>query len=315
MKKVLVLSLSVFVLISMFTYIITPVSTLFQYLVNAERSIAGLTVERIKIDELDIEYLRGGSGPPLVLLHGFGADKDNWNRISRYLVHDFDVIAIDLPGFGNSTKNIELDYDVHSQVKRLKRITDALNLTEFSLAGSSMGGYIAGNFAVQYPNTVQHLWLISPFGVENAQLSEMFLATKKGLNPMVLPRTDEEFMALFDFLFVDPPYIPSPIVSHLASEAAKRIEINAKIFQQIHRMQNGVPHPDLPLDKALEDYSGPVLISWGDKDRVLHLSGALVLQQVVPKAKLEIMSNVGHLPMMEVPSTAAESFLSFTGKP
>ncbi|MDP2571885.1 alpha/beta hydrolase [Vibrio penaeicida] len=311
MKKILLLSFSGFVLIAIIAYTVTPIPTLFRYVASAERSMAGLELKKIQVGELDIEYLRGGSGPPLVLLHGFGADKDNWVRISGDLVSDFDVIAIDLPGFGNSTQNIALDYDVLSQVKRVKRITEALNLTEFNLAGSSMGGYIAGNFAAQYPNTVEHLWLISPFGVEDSEVSEMFVATKKGLNPMVLPRTEAEFMELLDFLFVEPPFIPSPIVHHLAGKAKERVEINTKIFEQIHRMNDGEPRPDLPLDSVLENYGGSILITWGEKDRVLHVSGASVLKQVIPHAQLDIASDVGHLPMVETPSETAQSFLSF----
>ncbi|KPZ68124.1 Lipase 3 precursor [Shewanella sp. P1-14-1] len=295
-----------------FLYTVTPVSTLFHYLIKTERSMASLDVNRVKVGELEIEYLRGGSGPQLVLLHGFGADKDNWNRLSGYLVDQFDVIAIDLPGFGNSTKNIALDYDVASQVDRLHRITAAIGLEKFSLAGSSMGGYIAGNFAAQYPNSVDKLWLISPFGVEGAQFSDMFAATKKGLAPIVLPKTEAEFSALFDFLFVEPPFIPSPIIRYLASQVSENIAINSKIFEQIHRMKNGEPHPDLPLDKVLNNYKGPVLVMWGDKDRVLHVSGASVLKQVIPHARLAVMTDVGHLPMVEVPSATAESFLTFT---
>ncbi|MCW8349187.1 alpha/beta hydrolase [Vibrio sp. ZSDZ65] len=312
MAKYVATSLIGLIVIVVSAYLIMPASTLFQYLIMTERSMANLEVKQVKVDELNIEYLRGGSGPQLVLLHGFGADKDNWNRLSSYLVGEFDVIAIDIPGFGNSTKNIELDYDVRSQVERLKRISDALGLDEFTLAGSSMGGYIAGNFAAQYPEIIDHLWLISPFGVEGSEVSEMFSATKKGLPPVVLPRTEAEFSELFDFLFVDPPFIPSPIVSYLSSKVSESLEINTKIFEQIHRMNNGTPQPDLPLEKVLANYDGSVLISWGDKDRVLHVSGASVLKQVIPQAKLDIASNVGHLPMVEQPQATAESFLMFT---
>lgn len=315
MKKTLIVSFSALIFLFTFIYVITPSSTLFRYMISSERSVAGLELERIKVDELEIEYLRGGSGPPLVLLHGFGADKDNWNRISGYLVEHFDVIAIDLPGFGNSTRDIELDYDVFSQVARLKQITDALNLVEFNLAGSSMGGYIAGNFAAQYPRKVKKLWLISPFGVASSETSEMFTATQKGLNPVVLPRTETEFLELFDFLFVNPPFIPSVVIQHLALKSEERVKINTKIFDQIHRMNQGKPQPDSPLDRVLKNYNGSVLISWGEKDRVLHVSGAAVLKQIIPNAKIEIIKNVGHLPMVETPLAIAESFLSFAAAP
>ena len=274
----------------------------------------GLHLHELKTDELKIEYLRGGSGVPLVLLHGFGADKDNWNRVSGYFTEHFDVIAIDLPGFGNSTDDIELDYDVFTQVSRLKVILDKLKIREFNLAGSSMGGYIAGNFAAQYPKRIKNLWLISPFGVNGSEKSEMFSAIQNGQNPMVLPRTELEFMQLLDFLFVEPPYIPGPIVKHLASKAEKRAVLNTKIYEQIHRMKDGQAHPDSPLDEVLKNYDGPVLVSWGEEDRILHISGANILQKVMPQAQISTMANVGHLPMMEKPQETADSFLAFTLK-
>ncbi|WP_338593106.1 alpha/beta hydrolase [Shewanella khirikhana] len=311
MKKYLALGILGLIATMAILYAVTPVSTLYQYLIATERSIAHLEVKRLNVDELEIEYLRGGSGPTLVLLHGFGADKDNWSRIARYLVDDFDVIAIDLPGFGNSTKDISLNYDVGSQVARLKRITDVLGLDTFSIAGSSMGGYIAGNFAVKYPEAVKNLWLISPLGVEGAQASEMFIATQHGAAPVVLPRTDAEFSALLDALFVEAPFIPSPIVSYLSAKAVESVELNSKIFEQIHRMRDGKPHPDAPLDIVLTHYTGPVLITWGDKDRVLHVSGAAVLKGVVPQARVNILADVGHLPMVESPDVTADAFLAF----
>ncbi|MBE1301388.1 MAG: alpha/beta fold hydrolase [Alteromonadaceae bacterium] len=297
--------------IAILVYLLTPTAALYQFILNTERSLAGLELKKIEIDQLEIEYLRGGKGPVLILLHGFGANKDNWNKLSGHLVEQFDVIAIDVPGFGNSTKDFELDYDVLSQVDRVKRFTEALNLDQFSLAGSSMGGYIAGNFAARYPLLVDNLWLISPFGVRTTQLSDMFAATKNGEQPAVLPRNETEFMNLFTFLFVEPPFIPSPILRHLASEAKASADLNSKIFQQIHRMKEGEPNPDMPLDSVLREYEGQVLITWGGKDRVLHVSGAKVLKKTLPHAELDINENVGHLPILEIPSKTAETFISF----
>ena len=301
----------VLILLLLCAYVIVPSSTLFQYMISAERSIAGLKLQRLKTETLEIEYLRGGTGTTLVVLHGFGADKDNWNRLSGYLTDHFDVVAIDLPGFGNSTSNINLEYDVFSQVSRLNDILNALEIDKMHLAGSSMGGYIAGNYAAQFPDKVNKLWLISPFGVMNSEICEMFSAVKNGHNPVVLPRTESEFQQLFDFLFVEPPFIPETIIKHLASKAKERVEINTKIFDQIHRMSNGVPQPDSPLDLVLKSYNGSVLVLWGNNDRVLHVSGAEVLKQVIPKATISIMKNVGHLPMMERPKETADLFLTF----
>ncbi|MVW77136.1 alpha/beta fold hydrolase [Pseudomonas xionganensis] len=313
MVKNILASASAIVVIAILAYLVVPDSKLYSYIVGVERVYAGLELKRLELDGLEVEYLRGGSGRPLILLHGFGANKDNWNRISRYLVKNFDVVAIDLPGFGNSTKSPDLDYDVRTQVERLRLIVDALNIDNFNMAGNSMGGYIAGNFAAKYPENVQSLWLISPFGIHGSELSEMFELTQKGGHPPILPRTSREFAELLDYLFVNPPYIPSPILDHLAAESELNVDVNEKAFDQIHRMKRGTPHPELPLDKVLASYKRPVLISWGERDRVLHWSGSLALKNAIPHAKIEIIKNVGHLPMVESPAKTAMSFLSFYG--
>lgn len=302
----IVLTLSVTALIAL-----TPTSKLFELITKVERQFSGLSSHTIKLEDVTIKYLRGGRGEPLIMLHGFGADKDNWTRIAKHLSKHYDVIALDIPGFGESTQTLALDYDVFSQVRRLESFANALNIEQFHLAGSSMGGYIAGNFAAKRAEKVKTLWLISPFGVMTAEPSEMFIAVKNGANPAVLPRNETEFSDLFDFLFVEPPFIPSPIVTHLAQKSAERVIINTKIFEQMHRMKDNRPYPDSPLEQALVDYKGKVLVTWGDKDRVLHVDGASVLSSILPQAAIDIMKDVGHLPMLEKPQSSAQTFIAF----
>lgn len=307
----LLIMIGLLILLCVVMYVITPTSTLYQFLLSIERSIARLYLARLQVDEQSIEYLRGGSGEPLLLLHGFGADKDHWNRIAGNLGDHFDVIAIDLPGFGNSSHEIQHDYDVQNQVRRLKKIVDALGLTQFHLAGSSMGGYIAGNFAATYPNYIKNLWLISPLGVENSAHSEMFKAMKAGQQPWVLPRTPSEFNVLYSHLFVKKPFVPSVVLNHLGTIAEQRLALNSKIFSQIHSIEHGEPTFNKPLDSVLQHYSSNVFITWGDQDRILHVSGAHGLKQVLPHAHIDIQNNVGHLPMLEQPLKTAQPFIRF----
>jgi pimeloyl-ACP methyl ester carboxylesterase len=300
------------ILVLYIVYRLVPTATLFQVLLKLDRRAAGLEVYQVQVDDFQIEYSRGGQGAPLLLLHGFGADKDNWNRVARYLKNHYDVIAIDLPGFGNSSKNIDSDYDVFSQIARVKQLMDRLSIGRFHIAGNSMGGYIAGNFAALYPERVETLLLLNPFGVVGSQTSEMFVAVKQGGNPVVLPRNQDEFKQLFNFLFVSPPFVPSAIVDFLGQQVEQLVPLNTKIFNQIHQMNKGEPQPESPLNVVLKDYKASVLVMWGQKDRVLHASGAEVLKKELPQAKIVVMSDIGHLPMVESPKHTAEEFLLFT---
>ena len=96
-----------------------------------ERQLAGLTSRQVQVGEFNLHYYEGGpqGAETILMVHGFGADKDNWLRFSRPLTARYHVIALDLPGFGDSSKP-DASYDVGSQVERLHAF--AINL--FGLA-------------------------------------------------------------------------------------------------------------------------------------------------------------------------------------
>jgi hypothetical protein len=99
-------------------YFLLPEVT-FDLLRKAERSAGDLKQRSIEVKGLRIEYLEGGKGDALVLLHGFGANKDNWDRIAKYLTPHFRVIAPDLPGFGESSPAPDGDYGIRVQAERV----------------------------------------------------------------------------------------------------------------------------------------------------------------------------------------------------
>src|SRR5438309_6694007 len=82
-----------------------------------ELSSAGLRRASVEIPGHHVEYLIGGKGEPLVLLHGFAADKSNWVRVAKFLTPQFEVVAPDLPGFGESTRDANARYAIADQVE------------------------------------------------------------------------------------------------------------------------------------------------------------------------------------------------------
>src|SRR5437762_149045 len=104
-----------------------------------QHAVGGLRVRSVAIPGFTIAYLDGGSGEPLVLVHGIGADKDNFAPIVPWLRGVGRVIALDLPGFGESSKPMDGDYSIDAQAGRLGQFLDALALPRVHLAGSSMG--------------------------------------------------------------------------------------------------------------------------------------------------------------------------------
>lgn len=278
----------------------------FGFLQQVERRLAGLKQTYLEVDGLRIEYLEGGKGDVLVLLHGFGANKDNWTRIGKHLTAHFRVIAPDLPGFGESSSNPDGDYTIFAQAKRIKAMVQALGIQSFHLGGNSMGGNIAGAYASRYPNDLKSLLLIAPGGVASAEPSELYRLLMEGKPNPLIAATTEDYDRLLDFVFVKKPFIPWPVKKMLVKEALARQSLNRKIFQQL-RSSTDTP----PLEVMLQGLPVPTLIIWGAQDRVLHVSGARIIAAHMPKAKAEVMEAVGHIPMIEKPKETAELFLRF----
>jgi pimeloyl-ACP methyl ester carboxylesterase len=105
-------------------------------------------------DGAHVVYVEGGSGAPLVLVHGFGADKANFARVARYLTPHYRVSVPDLVGFGESSHLPDADHHDAAQARPLHDFARAPGLSRVDLGGNSMGGGIAMSFAAQHPQEV-----------------------------------------------------------------------------------------------------------------------------------------------------------------
>jgi len=275
-------------------------------LIKAERFAGGLKPQRLQVGALRFAYLEGGQGEALVMLHGFGANKDHWTRIGRYLTPHFRVIAPDLTGFGESSPAPDGDYTVRAQVARVDAFVQALAVPSFHLCGSSMGGHIAGAYTATHPEKVKSLVMIAPGGVASAEPSEMaHRLAAGGANPLIVATADD-YEDLLDFVFFERPFIPRPIKTVFVREAIAHRPLNVSIFKQYRD-----PRHLEPLENGLKDMAVPTLIIWGAEDRVLHASGARILAAAMPKARAVVMAGVGHVPMIEKPEDTAALILAF----
>jgi pimeloyl-ACP methyl ester carboxylesterase len=297
------------ILLALFSlYFIFP-GILYRTIINRERSKAGLVQKSMDVGEWHIEYLEGGQGDVLVLLHGFGGDKDHWTRMARFLTPYFRVIAPDLPGFGESSRHFKAMYTYTAQVDRLHQFMGALGIGKFHLAGNSMGGAIAGTYAARHENELISLWLIAPAGIKTAQKSELRQRLESGEpNPLIVGST-KDYDRLMDFVFVKTPYIPGTIKRYFANQAIHHSPLNKIISRQIKTDDDFTP-----LEESLQNSKMRALILWGDSDRVLHVSGANVLESAMHSAKSIIMNKVGHVPMLEKPQESAKIFINFWGE-
>ncbi len=303
MKRTLLIVIVVLLLVPVVLYLVAP-EVLVGLAIDLERKSAGLSKGSVVVGDHTVVYLEGGEGVTILLVHGFGANKDNWNRLAKYLTPSFHVVAVDLPGFGESTKRKDASYTIAAQVERLDNIAEALSLKAFHVAGNSMGGNISGRYAIRFPDKVLTLGLFKTAGVLHCpEKSEMARRMERGENPLLI-ETPEDFDAMIKFAFVKPPWFPGIVKKKMASEWAQSRAFNEKVFLEIHTEESSLV-PDLPKIWTR------TLILWGDTDRLLDVSCTEVLEKGLPNSTTVIMKDCGHVPMMERPEETARHYLEF----
>lgn len=200
-----------------------------------EQGRSGLHQTSASIAGFEMPYLEGGSGEPLLLIHGFGADKNNFTRVARYLTPHYRVIAPDLPGFGAATRSDTATYAIAEQVERLREFARGLGLKRVHLGGSSMGGYIVTTWAGKYPDEVASLWLLAPGGTVagfDSELRREFVRTGEIL---LVAKTPQEHARVRAFAMSRQPWLPYSLKRVLGERAAADYPLHSRIFKALHQ--------------------------------------------------------------------------------
>jgi pimeloyl-ACP methyl ester carboxylesterase len=269
-----------------------------------ERKRSGLVLKSQAIAGFDIPYLEGGKGEVLVLVHGFGGDKDNFTRMARFLTPHFRVIQPDLPGFGDATRDPAARYRMADQVERLHAFFQALGVQKMIFGGNSMGGFIACEYAARYPEQVKAVWLLDAAGTAAAHDSPMlrhYLAT--GYSPLLL-RSQADVARLISSTMARPPYFPGFLKRTLGARAIADYPLHCEIFKDLSQ------HSPM-LEARFTTLNTPALIVWGSEDGILSPAAAPSQERLFPHHQTIVMQGIGHLPMLEAPAQTAKDFLKF----
>lgn len=271
----------------------------------AERQVAGLSEEQVMVGDLNIHYYQGGpaNAETILMIHGFGANKDNWVRFAKLFSKRYQVIALDLPGFGDSSKP-DASYDVGTQAERVSAFVKTLALGKVHVVGNSMGGHIAALYAARHPEQVRSLGLFDNAGVTPPKKSELYEMLERGEPNPLVARDAEGFARLVNFVFVEPPAVPANVKRYMAEQASARSAQNDKVFSHLRERY-------IPLEPELPKIQAPTLLLWGDKDRVLDVSSIEVMKPLLKNPTVVIMQNCGHVPMIERPEETAAHYQDF----
>ena len=269
----------------------------------AERRFSRLELRRATVDGFDIPYLEGGSGAVLVLIHGFGGDKDNFTRIARFLTPHYHVIIPDLPGFGDASRDLAASYTMSDQVGRIHALLQQLGLGQVHMGGNSMGGFISAQYAATYPGQVASLWLLDPAGTAASHSSDLLLHYEQtGENPLLV-RAVADFDKTVSSTTYKKPFLPRFVIRAMALRAVADFPLHTRIMRQLSE--------SALLETSYDTLPTPALIVWGAQDAILSPAGAAAFQRLFPNSTVRIMDGIGHLPMLEDPRQTARDYLAY----
>ena len=238
------------------------------------------------------------------MLHGFGENKDNWNKFVITLKNKYHVIVPDLVGHGESTSSFKLNYSLESHAKRLKKFLLSKNIKRFHLMGNSMGGGVALVYTSLYSSDVKTLTLMNAIGVVKTKSKMMTYIEKTNRNPFFDICTINAYEELLNYALQKKPSIPNVIKVELMNNKCKNSKIDKHMFKSLLKNLDN-------LREIAKTIKRPTLIIWGDKDKILHVDNAKLFHKYIKNSKLVILKNIGHMPMIEAANKSVRVFNDF----
>jgi pimeloyl-ACP methyl ester carboxylesterase len=254
-------------------------------------------VHQAEIGGRKVNYCDYGDGPPVVLIHGLGGSWQNWIENVRAIGRTHRVIAPDLPGFGFSEMPAD-DISIPGYARTVAALCERLDIDRAAVVGNSMGGFVAAEVAIQFPELVERLVLASAAGISiNKARREPVLvwgrintaiATRLAAQAERVIRRPRLRHLTFSTMVRHPSRVPQDTLSELATYSGR------SGFMPALRA-----HMEYDFRDRLEEIACPTLIVWGSEDMVVSARDADEYEKVLPNARKVVWEDTGHLPMVE----------------
>ncbi len=275
------------------------------------RTVGEMDERRVSVrgGMFETDVLEGGSGAPLLYLHGIGGLQ--WDDHLERLATNHRVVAPRHPGFGGSTGNDELA-DIQDLIYYYLDLLDALELSGLPVVGHSLGGMIAAELAAVQPERFTKVVLISPFGLWNGE--------HPGLD--IFGSTPDEFAASLyhDAESEAAKAAAGPPPSADTEEAVGEAENEAFVEFMLERAKAMSttakylwPIPNKGLNKRIHRVRQPVLLVWGESDGITPPELAADYTKLLADARVEHVAEAGHMAPAEQPERVAQLVSGFLG--
>jgi len=248
-----------------------------------------------------VRFKRSGQGPTLLLLHGSGSSLDSFDEVARALARGFDVLRPDLPGFGYTGPRPDRDYRIEAFVGFVHQFLLEQRIERCVLAGHSLGGNIAWNFALAHPETVERLVLMNATGYPDKTLPSSFALARNPLARPVLRRLS-----------------PRAATAHnLRRAAGPNFEVPESMIDRVHEVMALPGNRDAFIDfaridqkdnsAAITKITAPTLILRGS-----DIDGQHFGRDISDSVEITL-DGVGHLMPEEAAKDVARAIMNFAG--
>ena len=271
-------------------------------------------LKTIEIDGIPFNYVDIGSGDrePVVFVHGLGGQWQNWLENLPRLAQNRRVVAMDLPGFGLTP---EPEDDEKITITRYGRwvneLANRLELGKVDLVGNSMGGYIAAEVAIQFPERVSQLVLVSAAGISSAEVLPIPILTVGRVAAALAANSVTRYRRL----------AARPVTRHMSLLLVARHPrlLKADLAYEGFFKGGGKPGFDDGLRASLDydfrdrlpEVRVPTLIVWGEKDSIIPTRDADEFERLIEDSRKVVMKDSGHIPMAERPQAFNDVLVDF----
>ena len=243
----------------------------------------------------EVELHKGGSGPPLLFLHG-GEGFGTFDPTSGSLAEHFTVYAPSHPGFFGTARP-EWLYTITDLAHFTKDLARELGLHDYVLMGHSVGGWIAAEMAAMDSHNIKGLVLIDAVGVrpEKGEITEVFMVSSE--TRLKLEFHDPSQVPNYDFFTAER-------TSDETAAAHSNMEMLSRLCWKPYLHNPSLPH-------YLRGVSTPTLVVWGNQDAIVPVECGEMYANLLPNATLKTIDNCGHSPQMEKPQEFNDAVTSF----
>jgi pimeloyl-ACP methyl ester carboxylesterase len=250
-------------------------------------------------------------------VHGLGGQWQNWLENIPRLALDRRVVALDLPGFGLTPEPDDYDgISIPRYGRCVNSLCDKLGLGKVNLVGNSMGGFVAAEVAIQFPERVSRLALVSAAGISSTETLEAPILTFGRIATALATNTAARHRRLAS----------RPVTRHLALALVARHPRLLKPDFAYEGFFKGAGKPgfddalraslDYDFRDRLPEVKVPTLIVWGEKDSIIPVRDADDFERLIEDSRKVVMKDTGHIPMAERPvafNDVLVDFLAETG--